>query len=99
MRVTTASTRSARMRKRNTEGWVRMAGRRVEVVVEGNLGSLLERVGALHGFACTAAPHGGTRIVGDVADQAALLGLLELLDELHVEVVSVRRVAQSDTPV
>lgn len=69
-----------------------MAGRHVEVVVEGNLGSLLEQVGALHGFACTATPDGGTRIVGQVADQATLLGLLELLDELHVEVVSVRRV-------
>lgn len=68
-----------------------MAGRRVEVVVEGNPGCLLQQVGELHGFSCTAARHGCTRIVGAVADQAALLGLLELLDELHVEVVSVRR--------
>lgn len=73
-----------------------MTGRRVEVVVEGNLGSLLERVGALHGFTCTAAQHGGTRIVGTVPDQATLLGLLELLDELHVEVMSVRRFAGAD---
>jgi hypothetical protein len=78
--------------QQGTKGWFCMAGRRVEVVVEGNLGSLLEQVGALHGFSCTAAQHGGTRIVGQVPDQAAVLGLLELLDELHVEVVSVRRV-------
>jgi hypothetical protein len=74
-----------------------MAGRRVEVVVEGRLGCLLEQVGELHGFACGAARHGCTRIVGEVADQATLLGLLELLDELHVEVVSVRRVQEAGT--
>lgn len=68
-----------------------MGGGHVEVVVEGDLGLLLQRVGALHGFTCTAAQHGGTRMVGTVPDQAALFGLLELLDELHVQVLSMRR--------
>lgn len=68
-----------------------MGSGRVEVVVEGDMGPLLQRVGALHGFTCTAAQHGCTRLDGTVPDQAALFGLLELLDELHVEVVSMRR--------
>ena len=68
-----------------------MAGSHVEVVVEGSPGSLLERVGSLHGFACTAAHAGHTRIVGEIADQSVLLGLLELLDDLPVEVVWMRR--------
>jgi hypothetical protein len=80
------------LRNGDTKGWFCMSGRRVEVVVEGNLTSLVARVGALHGFSCTAAQPGFTRITGDIVDQSALLGLLELLDELHVEVVSMRRV-------
>jgi len=67
-----------------------MGARRVEVIVDGDLGRLLER-GAVHGFTCTAAQHGTTRIAGEIADQSALIGLLELLDELHVEIVTVRR--------
>ncbi|WP_164863694.1 hypothetical protein [Agromyces sp. LHK192] len=36
-----------------------------------------------------------TRVTGRVADQAMLLGLLEMLGDLGVEVVSVNRVADS----
>ena len=62
----------------------------VEVVVRGKLGP--ELVAALQGFEAHGAPDGRTRLVGVVPDQARLLGLLEMLDQLHVEVVSVNPV-------
>lgn len=66
----------------------------VEVVIRGTLGPDL--VAALDGFAVTAAPGGCTKVSGPVPDQARLLGLLEMLADLHVEVVSVNR-AVGDT--
>jgi hypothetical protein len=63
----------------------------VEIVIRGRLGPAMTT--ALHDFTLTAGD-GTTRMVGDVQDQAALLGLLELLDELHVEVVSVNPAAE-----
>jgi hypothetical protein len=61
----------------------------VEIVIRGHLGPAMTT--ALHDFVLIP-DAGSTRMVGEVADQAALLGLLELLDELHVEVVSVNPV-------
>lgn len=63
----------------------------VEVIVRGKLGPDL--VAALPGFTIEAAPDGCSRVVGRIPDQARLLGLLEMLDQLHIEVVSVNPVA------
>lgn len=63
----------------------------VEVIVRGKIGPDL--VAALPGFAIETAPDGCSRIVGRIPDQARLLGLLEMLDDLHIEVVSVNPVA------
>ncbi|MDY0908247.1 hypothetical protein [Microbacterium sp. CFBP9034] len=58
----------------------------IEIIVRGRLGPELSA--ALDGFSLTAEGT-CTRIVGSIPDQARLLGLLEMLDQLHVEVVSV----------
>lgn len=62
----------------------------VEIVVRGKLGPDL--VAALQGFAVEDAVDGCSRVVGGIPDQARLIGLLEMLDELHIEVVSVNPV-------
>ncbi|MCW3493085.1 hypothetical protein [Microbacterium sp. SSM24] len=62
----------------------------VEIVVRGKLGP--ELVAALDDFAVVDAPDGCTRLVGTIPDQARLIGLLEMLDQLHIEVVSVNPV-------
>ncbi len=62
----------------------------VEIVVRGTLGPTL--VAALSGFTVGPAPDGCTRVVGAIPDQARLIGLLGMLDELHIEVVSVNPV-------
>lgn len=67
-----------------------MSGQVLEVVVHGRFGPDL--IAALSDFDIEAAERGRTRIVGRVPDQAKLFGLLELLDELHIEVISVNRV-------
>jgi hypothetical protein len=66
----------------------------VEIVVRGKLGPTL--VAALSGFTVDPAPDGCTRVVGAIPDQARLIGLLEMLDELHIEVVSVNPVPRGD---
>lgn len=63
----------------------------VEIVVRGTLGP--ELVAALHGFDVSPAPDGCSRVVGAVPDQTRLMGLLSMLDELHVEVISVNPAA------
>lgn len=65
----------------------------VEVVVRGRLGPDL--IAALQGFTVAAVADGRTSLVGQICDQARLIGLLEMLDELHIEVVSVNPVAPS----
>ena len=61
----------------------------IEIVVRGRLGP--ELIAVFDGY--TVSDEGGfTSIVGRIPDQARLLGLLEMLDELHVEVVSVNPV-------
>ncbi|WP_168625842.1 MULTISPECIES: hypothetical protein [unclassified Cryobacterium] len=62
----------------------------VELVVRGRLGH--ELIAALDGFEVATDEHGLTHIVGHVADQARLFGLLDMFDELHIEVVSMNPV-------
>jgi len=62
----------------------------VEIVVRGALGP--ELVAALDGFAVEHGADGCTRLVGAVPDQARLIGVLGMLDDLHIEVVSVNPV-------
>ncbi|MGL4258043.1 hypothetical protein [Microbacterium sp.] len=68
----------------------------VEIVVRGTLGPDL--VAALPGFTVEVTPDACTRVVGTIPDQARLLGLLDMLDELHIEVVSVNPVPARDAP-
>lgn len=67
----------------------------VEVVVRGRLGP--ELVVALDGFDVETDRRGLTRITGPVTDQARLMGLLDMFNDLHIEVVSVNRVAGGET--
>ena len=62
----------------------------VEVVVRGKLGPDL--IAALPEFAVESAADGCTRVVGAIPDQSRLIGLLDMLDGLHIEVVSVNPV-------
>jgi hypothetical protein len=62
----------------------------VEVVVRGRLGP--ELTAALQDFDIGPAPDGCTRLLGRIPDQTRLMGLLSMLDELHIEVVSVNPV-------
>lgn len=63
----------------------------VEVVVRGKLGPDL--LAALREYTVEAAPDGCTRVVGSIPDQARLIGLLDMFDQLHIEVVSVNPVS------
>ncbi|MGQ2916104.1 hypothetical protein [Microbacterium aurantiacum] len=63
----------------------------VDVVVRGTMGPSL--VTALDGFRVSDRGDGTSSIRGAVVDQPALLGLLRMLDDLRIEVVSVNRVA------
>lgn len=67
-----------------------MSRQAIEVVIRGTLSH--DILAALDGFTVTAAPNGCSRVVGVVPDQAKLLGLLEMFDQLHVEVISVNPV-------
>lgn len=62
----------------------------MEVVVRGRLGPTI--VAALDGFEVHTDERGLTAIVGPVADQPKLLGLLDMFDDLNIEVVSVNPV-------
>jgi hypothetical protein len=65
----------------------------VEVIVRGRLGPDL--VAALQGFTVGTTRDGRTSLVGRVPDQTRLMGLLSMLDELHIEVVSVNPVPET----
>ncbi len=67
-----------------------MGAHLVEIVVQGRLGPSL--VAALEGFTVEDAGLGVTRVTGLVPDQSMLFGVLDMLDGLHIEVVSVNRV-------
>ena len=62
----------------------------VEVIVRGRLGPDL--IAALHDFEVETVADRCTRVVGSIPDQARLIGLLEMFDQLHIEVVSVNPV-------
>lgn len=66
-----------------------MSGHEVEVVVRGPLWPSL--VSALDRYSVHTDADGLTTIVGPVVDQSQLLGLIEMLGSLNVEVISVNR--------
>ena len=70
-----------------------MSSHITDVIVQGRLGPDL--VAALPDFAVTT-ESGVTHIVGAVADQAKLFGLLDLLERFHVEVISVNRLTRDE---
>jgi hypothetical protein len=61
-----------------------------EITVDGVVGSAV--LAALEGVEVRATSAGRSRLVGEVVDQAALHGILERLEGLHVDIVEVRRV-------
>lgn len=73
-----------------------MAPHVVDIVVRGTLGPAL--VTALDGFTVRDRGDGTTSVRGTVIDQPALLGLLRMLDDLRVEVVSVNRIPAPVSP-
>lgn len=62
----------------------------IELVVRGRLGPSV--AGALRDFDVETDAEGLTTILGAVADQAELLGLMQIFTDLNVEVVSVKTV-------
>lgn len=62
---------------------------RYEIVVAGEVGPLLLQ--AMPGFQPQPATDGRARLVGDLADQAALGGLVHRLLDLQVELLGVQR--------
>ena len=67
-----------------------MGAETFEIVVRGTLS--LSLVAALNGFTVNRIEHGMTHLVGPVLDQAQLLGVLEGLRDLTIELISVNRV-------
>ena len=61
-----------------------------EITVDGVVGPAV--LSALEGFEATTTTVGRSRLVGEVVDQAALHGILERLEGLHVDIVDVHRV-------
>ena len=61
-----------------------------EITVDGVVGQAV--LSALEGFEDRATTAGRSRLVGEVVDQAALHGILERLEDLHVDIVDVHRV-------
>lgn len=60
-----------------------------EITVDGVVGPAL--LSALEGFEATTVL-GRSRLVGEVVDQAALHGIFQRLESLHVDIVDVHRV-------
>lgn len=69
-----------------------MPAHEVAIVLSGRLGD--DVVGALDGFVVDSSQPGVTTIVGRVPDQAKLLGLLAMFDDLHIRVISVNPVTE-----
>jgi hypothetical protein len=61
---------------------------RYEITVRGRLGEAL--LAAFDGVTATSSAD-GTRLSGEIADQAALYGVLDRIDSLGLELLSVRR--------
>ena len=66
---------------------------RYEITVDSEVGPLT--AAALDGFELRKADHGRTCIVGDVVDQAAFHGLLNLLQDLRLDIREVQRVEET----
>ncbi|MFF1878932.1 hypothetical protein [Leifsonia sp. NPDC058230] len=66
-----------------------------EIVVGATLSPAL--VSAFEGFTVTRTGNGQTCLVGWVDDQARLNGLLELIGDMTIELVSVNRIASDGT--
>jgi hypothetical protein len=62
----------------------------IELVVRGRLGQSV--AGALVDFDVETSADGLTTILGTIADQSELLGLMQMFSDLNVEVVSVKTV-------
>ena len=62
---------------------------RYEITIRGRLGDTL--LAAFDGVTATSSAD-GTVLSGDIADQAALYGVLERIDSLGLELLAVRRV-------
>lgn len=71
-----------------------MAVGEFEITIRGRLGDELS--GSFAGFRADSIPGNLTRLVGEVPDQAGLLSVLTRLEDLHVQVVSVRDARQDD---
>lgn len=61
-----------------------------EITVDGVVGPAV--LSALEGFEAHSTTTGRSRLVGEVLDQAALHGILERLEDLHVDIVDIHRV-------
>jgi hypothetical protein len=61
-----------------------------EITVDGVVGPTV--LSALEGFEASTTTRGRSRLVGEVVDQAALHGILERLEDLHVDIVDIHRV-------
>jgi hypothetical protein len=66
-----------------------MMSSRYEIVVAGEAGPML--LAALEGFSLRPGPAGSARLVGSLADQAALQAALHRVHDLHAEILEVRR--------
>ncbi|GAA1959648.1 hypothetical protein [Agromyces allii] len=64
-----------------------MGAEKFDILVRGELGSMI--TDELVGFDVVARGDGSTRLRGEVPDQARLLGLLDLLRGLNVEIEAV----------
>lgn len=64
---------------------------RYEITVDSAVGPLV--LGALEGFELVQVAGGRSHLVGEVVDQAALHGMLNRLQDLHLEIVELHRVS------
>jgi hypothetical protein len=65
----------------------------VAIVLKGRISP--EVAGALDGFAIDTGEAGTTTVTGSVPDQARLLGLLAMFDDLHIQVISMNPAAST----
>ena len=70
-----------------------MGAEQFEIVVRGTLSQTI--VAALEGFDVSRVELGRTHLIGWVPDQARLHGLLEVVQALHIELISVNLVASN----
>ena len=68
---------------------------RFEIVVRGAPSPLLQAAAA--GFVLDVPAEGQLRLIGSVADEAALHGVLQRLTDLRMDLVGVRRLSQDES--